>query len=157
MGRATCAQNVREYFDAWPCHTHEKGSNRIFKLSYPQLISLESFTYIDIDGDEAEIDTDNFYVDKVSFPGRIKLKRTESWPQLNCDALNPIIIEYKAGWDETTDDKFTIPKLIKQGILEHTADLYVNRTPVNIARDGRIAVQIPGPIQRLYGPYRVRA
>lgn len=149
LGRAISHQTVREYFNAWPC-------DRRFTLSVNRFRTLENFSYIDTDGFEQELDTNNFYLDTISIPGVIKLKETETFPRLNQYDFNTIKIEYTAGFD-TSNENEEIPSLLIQGMKEHIADMYVNRTPVNLARDGRIAVQIPAPIQRLYGPFRARA
>lgn len=148
MGRAIGLQTVTEYFEAWP-------NDGIFYLSINHVREVLSVTYTDPDGVEVEMDTDDFYYDLIDFPASFKLKETESIPSINTYTFNPIAVEYTAGWDPTQASE-KIPDLILQGIKEHVADMYVNRTPVNIARDGRIAIQIPAPIQRLYGAYRAR-
>ncbi len=153
MGRACCLQTVREYLTEWPC-------DGIFVPSVPRFRELTSFGYRDENGDDQTINVSLFYINNKSVRGKFRLKETETRPTLHGYGFNPITIEYTAGWNSPAadpDDEEEIPALVKQGIKEHVADMYVNRVPVNIARDGRIAVQIPGPIQRLYGPYRLRA
>jgi uncharacterized phiE125 gp8 family phage protein len=146
-GQAFSMQSVRQYFDSWPY-------DGVFHLALSPLRSITSISYVNTEGETVDLDVDDFYVGAVG-PTKIKLKETQTIPSVNCYSFDPIVIEYVVGID-TTQEFEEIPALILQGIKEHVADMYVNRTAVNIARDGRIAIQIPGPIQRLYGPFRVR-
>lgn len=144
LGRAIVEQTIVARMSAWP-------ASQIISLPLARLKTLVKLEYINEAGTTVQIDSGNLFLDKYSVPSKIKLTSTETWPDLHEEEFYPVIIEYEAGWDIEE-----VPMMIIQGIKEHVADMYVNRTPVVLAKDGRIAVKMPAPLHRLYGPYRVR-
>ncbi len=145
IGRCLVDQTIKYYPSKWP-------DDRRFVLPQPILKSFTSFEYVDRDGATQTLATSKFYEDTKCVPGAVILKETETLPKIHQHQPNPITITYQAGWD----DADSVPDLLKQGIIEHAAEMYVNRIPVHISRDGRVVSQLPVPFQRLYGPYKVR-
>jgi hypothetical protein len=66
-------------------------------LPAPPLISVDSITYIDINGVEQTLSADVYDVDTHSFPGRVTLGWSQSWPSIR-NEHHPVTITIKAGF-----------------------------------------------------------
>ncbi|OQY26232.1 MAG: hypothetical protein B6244_14130 [Candidatus Cloacimonetes bacterium 4572_55] len=66
-------------------------------LPYPPLISVDSITYIDDDGDTQTLSTDIYDIDTHSDPGYIYLAYNQTWPMTRSE-LNAVTITYKSGY-----------------------------------------------------------
>lgn len=143
IGRRLINQTWNYYLDEWPCKDH-------IKLPYAPLVSVTSIGYIDCDGTTYSMSTDDYIVDTKSEPGRIKLAYNASWPSVTLYPVNPIDIEYVAGYGTSTN----VPKTIKQAMLLITGDLYNNRENSRDTKYGELK-EIPLAARRLLANKRV--
>lgn len=126
--------------DAFPC-----GSQTI-ALPRSPLQSVESITYLDVDGAEQTLSTDVYGADLHSEPGRIYLKPSQSWPSVYA-IPQPITISFTAGWFDVTE----VPGGIKSAIKLLVAHWYEQRE----ATIERAIHQIPLGVERFMWLHRV--
>lgn len=117
LGRALLEQTITLVMDYWP----DVG---YIELPRPPLLSVNSYMILGEDDSESEYDSDNYYIDTISEPGRLIICQGATLP-VNYDRdYAGHKITYKAGYgDETTD----VPAQIRQGLLMWIASLYENR------------------------------
>jgi uncharacterized phiE125 gp8 family phage protein len=94
--------------------------------------------------------TDDYIVDTNSEPGRIVLPYDGSWPSDTLYPVNPINIEYVAGYGTSTN----VPKTIKQAMKLIVGDLYENRENSRDTKYGELK-EIPLAAKRLLVNKRV--
>lgn len=100
------------------CNYISSWKNHII-VPYGPVISIDSFTYIDSDGETQTLtEDDDFIVDNSSDLCRIE--PVNSWPTPK-DRINAITIVYTAGYS-------SVPEIVKDAILRTAADLYEFRT-----------------------------
>jgi uncharacterized phiE125 gp8 family phage protein len=112
-GRAFIQQQFRAVFDSWLGYKME--------LPFPPLISVDKIATLDADGNELEVDSDDYYIVTDTMPGMVVLDR--SLPVSSRDYAGNII-EYTAGYGEEAAD---VPNGIKQALLLWTTIMYENR------------------------------
>jgi len=142
-GRRLITQTWNYYLDEWPCKDH-------IKIPYAPLVSVSSVKYTDCDGTEYTMSTDSYIVDTKSEPGRIVLQCDGSWPSVTPYPVNPINIEYVAGYGTSTN----VPKTIKQAMKLIVGDLYENRENSRDTKYGELK-EIPLAAKRLLANKRV--
>jgi uncharacterized phiE125 gp8 family phage protein len=143
VGRRLINQTWNYYLDEWPRKDH-------IKIPYAPLVSVASIKYTDCDGTEYTLSTDSYTVDINSEPGRVILPYDGSWPSVTLHPMNPINIEYVAGYGGST----SVPKVIKQAMLLITGDLYENRENSRDTKYGELK-EIPLAARRLLANKRV--
>ena len=143
IGRRLINQTWNYYIDEFPCKDH-------IKIPYAPLVSVASVKYTDCDGTVNTMSTDDYIVDTNSEPGRIVLPYDGSWPSDTLYPVNPINIEYVAGYGTSTN----IPKIIKQAMKLIVGDLYVNRENSRDTKYGELK-EIPLAAKRLLANKRV--
>lgn len=89
VGKSLAVKTVTAVCDSFP-------ASGVIKLPVSPITSLDSFTYKDEDGNSTDI-SDLVIVDDYSFPSRLILKSSESWPTETLYDVNPITIVFKAG------------------------------------------------------------
>ena len=104
--RAFAAQTVKAYPDGWEDN---------IKLPMPPLVSVTSIKYYDEDDAEYTLASADYQVDTIGGTIQILEEPTET-----LRLLNPIVIEYAAGYT-------TLPKTLRQAMLLFIADKYQNR------------------------------
>ena len=129
LGRALITQTYDYYLDAWPVTNY-------MKLPMPPLQSVTSITYTDVDGTSAIFSSSNYLVDTISEPGRIYLKNGQSWPSVNLQVVNPIVVRYVAGYGLAAD----VPMAIKQAMLLLAGTLFENRESVVVGNISQAAL-----------------
>ena len=142
-GRRLINQTWNYYLDEWPC------SDKM-KIPYPPLVSVSSIKYTNDDGTEYTMSTSSYNVDTNSEPGRIVLADTGEWPSETLNAMNPINIEFVAGYGTST----SVPKTIKQAMKLIVGDLYENRENSRDTKYGELKT-IPLAASRLLRGKRV--
>jgi uncharacterized phiE125 gp8 family phage protein len=100
------AQTVKAYPDGWEDN---------IRLPRPPIVSVTSIKYYDEDDIEYTLSTDDYQVDTIG--GTIQILEE---PTTTLRLLNPIVIEYSAGYT-------TLPKTLRQAMLLFIADKYQNR------------------------------
>jgi uncharacterized phiE125 gp8 family phage protein len=142
-GRRLINQTWNYYLDEWPYKDN-------IKIPYAPLVSVASVGYTDCDGTTYTMSTTLYSVDTNSEPGRIVLENNGSWPSVTLHPMNPINIEYIAGYGTSTN----VPKTIKQAMKLIVGDLYENRENSRDTKFGELK-EIPMAARRLLANKRV--
>lgn len=103
----------------------------VFQLPLYPVLSVESITYIDENGDEQTLAASVYRVDTHSNPARITLAWNQTWPSARLLA-NAVTVTFKAGYapDEAsspTDYRANIPEDLRQALIATVAHWYDNR------------------------------
>lgn len=122
---------------------------RYIPIPRPPLQSVTSISYIDEDGVSNTFDSNNYFVDTSSEPGRIVLNTAADWPSESLRPAAAVTVRYVSGYGSSGSD---VPARIKQAILMLIGHLYENREPVNI---GNIVTEIPLTVKSLLVPLKV--
>jgi uncharacterized phiE125 gp8 family phage protein len=130
--RALITQTWNLYLDGWPAGTS-------IELPRPPLQATGvSVTYTDVDGTDTVFAATNYDVDTDSEPGRIVLGYGISWPSATLRPMNPIDVEFKAGFGDAST---SVPEIYRQAMLIAISDLYENRE--SIVLTGAVPQSIP--------------
>jgi uncharacterized phiE125 gp8 family phage protein len=137
-GVAMISQTWRLAIDRWPAGgeawwdgvremsiTELYRSNSLQSVTPPRwpLASITSITTFDEDSNSTSVTTANvFDVDTYRIPGRITLKRGQTWP-IALRASNAIEIVYVAGYANAA----AVPATMKRAVKQLAAFLYSNR------------------------------
>lgn len=139
LGRSLCTQTLEMMMDCFP-------SRGAISLLRPPVQSVLSVKYKDYAGVETTLAADvDYLVDTDSDVGRIALPYGKSWPSFSAYPVNPIRIQYMAGYSDTNP----IPKTIKQAMLLLIGHWYANREAV-----GNVGGQIEFAVSALLNMYR---
>lgn len=129
-------------------YLNKGGPNYVTMPRYP-LSSITSVTTYGMDRSTTALTVDNyFFADTVSFPGRMVLKDTATWPTLLTNT-NAVDIIYVAGFGADAD---AVPGTIKRAIQSLAVFLWKNRGDGCSPQDaisGSGALQIAGEYVRL--------
>lgn len=143
------ATNFCEQYTGRPLITQEKqyigGFCHNIELT-PNLLSVESITYIDVNGDEQTLTTSSYYIDTASVIGRII--PLEPWPQVQANHPQPITISFTCGYGDAAD----VPESIKQCIRLLVGHFYRNREPIVV---GVSAESLDFSVDALLNQYRL--
>lgn len=93
----------------------------------PNLLSVESISYIDQNGDDQSLDTSQYYVDVSSIVGNVS--PIGAWPAVKSDHPQPVVITFLAGYKE-------VPDSIKQCIRLLVGHWFRNRDAMGSISDG---------------------
>jgi uncharacterized phiE125 gp8 family phage protein len=126
-GRALAAQTIMAYPDDWG----------LWRLPRSPVVSVTSIKYYDEDNTEATLAAADYQVDTVD--GLISILEE---PSTSLRALNPIVVEYVAGYT-------ACPKVVRQAMLLLIAHWYQNREAV-----GEAGGEIEIGVKRLLNQYR---
>lgn len=142
-GRAFITTTFDLYRDDFP-------SGDELTLPRPPLQSVTSVKYTPEGDSQTTFSSDNYLVDTSSkYGGRLKLKRTVSWPSQTLDVLNGVVIRFVAGYGDASTD---VPAPIVQAVYVDIATLYENRENVELGR----AIAFHQTVERLIAPYSMR-
>lgn len=131
QSRSLLTQTWRFDLDRFPV-----GCPQQIYLPRPNLIDVESLTYLDTDGETQTLDESAYVVDSSSVPGRIVMRDGYSFPNV-VNMPNCVSVTYTAGYGDEAED---VPWTTKQGILFLILHWYENRSAVEV---GTIATEIP--------------
>jgi uncharacterized phiE125 gp8 family phage protein len=141
-GRALATQTLEAYPERFPCYDE-------IEIPCPPLQNVISVKYTDSAGDETTMTVDTDYiVDTERNVGRIVLPYAKTWPTATLYTVNPIKIQYIAGYT-------TIPKSIKQSMLLLIGHWYANREAVLVGQ-GTMSKEIEFAVKALLSMYKVR-
>ena len=115
LGRGLITQTWRFELDAW-------ASTIELPMAAP-LQSVTGITYVDVNGATQTLSSAVYTVDTSSWPGRVLLTNTQTWPTLGPGLQAKVKITYIVGY--TTRD--LIPEAIKQGLRAYVAALDADR------------------------------
>jgi uncharacterized phiE125 gp8 family phage protein len=145
LNRYLITQTVDAYFDAFP----EMDKNGDIAIKLPPLQSVTSITYIDTDGTEQTLATDQYTVDSASIPARITPAYNVSWPSTR-EQTNAVKVRFVAGYGTASD----VPGCIKHWMLMRIKTLYDTRDQTVFANGLPVIQQ--SFIDGLLDPERVR-
>lgn len=134
LGRALIEQTIKLSMDFWPGEEVE--------LPMPPLISVTEVVTLDEDGTETEYDSDNYYVDTFSTPGRLILKQGVTPPTNTERYYGGYRIEYKAGYGTGATD---VPQVIIDSMKLWCAIYYETGTLIAIPPN-----QVLSILERIY-------
>jgi uncharacterized phiE125 gp8 family phage protein len=123
-------------------------SERIIKIPLPPLQSVTSIKYYDPEGTETVFPSDDYEVDTYSKPGRISLGYGKSWPSATLRPVNGVIIEFKAGYGDNSDD---VPEKVKQAVKVLIGELYEHREVTDVKE----LKEVPFAVKALLGLERI--
>lgn len=116
MGRGILTQTWKLVLDAF--------ANVIPLPMASPLQSVTTVQYYDATGTLQTLATTYYGVDTVSRPGRVVLKPEQSWPTVQSDRRDGlVIITYVVGWTSAV----LVPERIKQGIKQYVTFLEMDR------------------------------
>lgn len=124
-GRAWITQTLRLVLDRWPeagDPGQEQGST--IWLPRPPLVSVTSVQYYDVDGALQTLAASKYWVVPHRHEGRLVLKSTESWPELEEDRPAAILVDFVAGFGGASN----VPGQYLSGLKLLLGHLYENRT-----------------------------
>ena len=134
LGRALTNTTYTLYLQRWP--------GRIIQLPYPPLISVDSIKYW-ADSDSTLTTFSSYTVANSGEPGLIALNEDATWPSLMDRGVNPIEIQFQAGYGADQDD---VPATI-QAAVTMTAAMWF-QLPIPVIT-GTIATELPLSVSRL--------
>ena len=153
QNRAYITQTWELWLDKWP----EKN---FIKIPKPPLQSVQSVKYYgidDTDDTEYTLDTEEYYIDDKSEPGRVSLAYNKSWPSVTLRPISGICVTFTVGYlpageGENEDPAGNVPQGVKQAILLLVGHWYENREASII---GHVSREIEFAAHALLWPERV--
>ena len=134
LGRALTNTTYTLYLQRWP--------GRIIQLPYPPLISVDSIKYW-ADSDSTLTTFSSYTVANSGEPGLLALNEDATWPSLMDRGVNPIEIQFQAGYGADQDD---VPATIQAAVTMTAAYFFQQPIPVIT---GTIATELPLSVSRL--------
>lgn len=141
LHRALITQRLMLTLDGWA---------EVIRLPRPPLQQVEAVQYLDPDGAEQTLATDQYQVDTADEPARLAPAPGCTWPLLQAGALGSVRVTYLAGFGATNED---VPPEIRVGILVLLGDLYEHREDVVVGTVASDVEQVSW--QALLAPYVV--
>ena len=112
-------QTVKAYFQNWP-----SGDYIDLPYGWPLSTAVDATVkYTMSASTEVTWSTTAYQVDYRGKPGRLVLGYGESWPSETLNNMNPISVQYRLGWDASTQ----IPPNIRMAIRLMVGHMYENR------------------------------
>jgi len=151
-GLIVAAQQHVEFFTRRICETmvcvqYLDTFTNLFELENGPVLSVESITYVDLNGVTQTIDPNVYRMDTTRLPHRIRVAYGQSYPITRGDANN-ICITYRAGYGDAS----LVPDALKTAVRMLAAHWYENREPVVV---GTITAKLPFSIECLLWQYRI--
>ena len=139
LGRALTTTTYTLYLQRWP--------GRIIELPYPPLIAVDSIKYY-ADSDSTLTTFSSYTGAKEGEPGLIALNESKDWPDLRERGVNPIEMQFQAGYGADTDD---VPPAIQAAVTMTAAMWFEQPLPVIT---GTISTELPLSVSRLINSER---
>ncbi|MEM9221498.1 MAG: head-tail connector protein [Pseudomonadota bacterium] len=136
--RALMTQNWRIVRDGVP-----RGG--VVRIAPAPLISVDQVTVYDADGAPETVPQDDYQVDLISSPGRLKLRAGRCW---SSRAMNGLEIDFTCGYGA----REAVPAPIKHSILMLIAYWFEQR---EAAAAGAVAGPVANGVSALLAPYRM--
>ena len=140
-GRTLITQTYKYGMQGWP---------DVIELPHPPVSEIVEITYIDSAGDTQILAADQYILDQFCPYGKIYPAYGVSWPDLR-DERNNIVVEYKAGYGDTSA---AIPGDIKSALKLIIGEAYNNRE-ITLVGVGVAAIEMPFGIYALLDRYRI--
>ncbi|WP_324730980.1 head-tail connector protein [Pseudomonas paeninsulae] len=133
-GRALITQRWRLVLDGFPRHA--------LRLPLPPLQSVESITYLDVDGAEQTLDPAVYSVNPTGLVGQITPAYGQAWPATRAEAM-AVAVEFTCGYTAVPDDIQAAMLLLIGSLDQYHEDVIT----------GTIATQLPYGARVLLSPY----
>lgn len=151
---------AREYAEYYTSQAFARQDYRLKLQEFPQdqiinlgiwpVLSVDSVTYLDEDGQTQTLSADDYLLDTQSKPARIVSKHNARWPTA-LNQVNSLQIVFKAGCTDGSPNDYPVPKSVKQSILLTLGHLYENRENVT----GAQKYQLPMGAESLLQIHRI--
>jgi uncharacterized phiE125 gp8 family phage protein len=105
LGRALVTQT-------WQMHLDDFPAGDCFTLPKPPVQSVSSIQYYASDGTLTTLSTDGYQVDTVAEPARVMLKLGQTWPTVELQRLNAVVVTFVAGYGNAS----AVPESLKAAI-----------------------------------------
>lgn len=113
-GRSFITQTWVKRLDAFPYE---------ILLEHGPVIAITHVKYLDTDGAEQTMSSDDYQLDANAIPARLSLARdTSNWPTTSSEDYNAVIVTYTAGYGATAE---SVPVDIRHAILILAEHFYV--------------------------------
>lgn len=126
-------------FDLWPGSTS-------FQMPVGPLSSVTSVQYYDTNSTQQTWSASNYQVDTTELNGSITLASSVTYPSLQVDKKNAIMITFVAGYGSTSA---SVPENVRQAVLALAGYWFEVPAPVNI---GNITTELPQHISWMLNP-----
>lgn len=135
-----------------------EGFSDEITIPVPPTISLDTFTYIDTDGDEQTVSSSLYaFIDGGEDVSEII--RMGTWPTAVALRPDAVRVRFTAGYDPTDESPANliqnVPDALKQAILWTVGSMFEHRESVQILRSSQEFGEIPDSVQTLIAPYIV--
>jgi hypothetical protein len=158
LGRALVRQSWTLYLDHFPWRRPHlspvsflrRGHRRhwaAIRLPLPPLISVDSITYVDTDGNQQPLDVGQYTVRDGEI-AEVEPAYGACWPATRCQP-RAVALDFTCGYGDPSD----VPKPLQAAILLQAADLFENRSTQLLTE--RAAFAESDMFKRLIFPYRV--
>ena len=137
LGRALITQTWDMYMDSLPAE--------YINVPLPPLQSVTSIKYLDVNGDQQTLASDQYSVNIYGSQGQIVPAYGVSWPS-GRDDTNGVVVRFVCGYT-------TVPTNITLAMKMLVAHYYENRELTSMSKD---SVLLPMGFNALIGSYRVR-
>lgn len=137
-GRALISQRWRIVRDGVP-----RGG--VMRVAPGPVTSLDAVTVYGSDGLPRLIAPDEYEVDLISTPGRLKLKAGRFW---GARSMNGLEVDFTCGYGDPTD----VPAPLRHAVLLLVAHWYENREAAHV---GALAGAVTHGVGALLAPYRM--
>lgn len=122
-----------------------------FEIPLSPVASVQSITYLDINGNEQLLDPLRYQVDLDSTPPRIKPSHGQNWPTIQPNYY-AVKILFTAGFDDESDDPANhTPQSIQRAILLLVSHWFENREAVVV---GSINSKLSLAVDELLAPFQ---
>lgn len=143
---------------AWP-------GEREIQLPQSPLTGVTSLTYTDSAGNVQTVSPAAYVVDTATTPGRLVLKRGQSWPSTQLVEASPIRVRFTAGYsaDQLAQGsaqgaidaaRAAVPEVFRHAIKLIAAHWYENREQITVEAGVSSAVSLPLGVDALLAPER---
>jgi uncharacterized phiE125 gp8 family phage protein len=117
--RALIQQTWQQRMYEFPCR------GKPILLMRPNLLSVETVAYLDSEGDNSVLSSDEYELETQSLPGKMWEAVGEQWPDVyGEERFNTVMVEFTAGYGAA---RSSVPDAMRQAVLIHCGDLYRHR------------------------------
>lgn len=105
LGRALVTQT-------WQLHLDDFPAGDCFTLPKPPVQNVTNVQYYATDGTLTTLSTDVYQVDTVTEPARVMLKLGQTWPTVELQRLNAVVVTFTTGYGDAS----SVPESLKAAI-----------------------------------------
>ena len=129
----------------WILNLDTGGHEQVIELPKAPLVSVTSITYVDSNGSNQTLASNQYVVDGANVIGRIYPAYDVDWPTVRTQN-RAITVRFVAGYGTM----LAVPEALKQALLLMVGHFYAMRSPV-----GPATSEAPMAVSALAAPYRI--